>query len=175
LRGEDDAARISRKEIRIGGPPKASILLRMLDCVFDTNVVVAGLRSRRGASHELLRLVASGTIRLHISVALALEYEEVLKRPGLLPDVSEIEIDEFLDDLFGLATLRKSVPKRGPLSIAASGPTPDPDDEGILELAAKSNAVVVTHNVRHFIGADRLGVIVLTPDRLLKLLRGGLA
>src|SRR5580658_3051652 len=100
----------------------------MFDCVFDTNVVVAGLRSRHGASHELLRLVASGAIRLHISVALALEYEEVLKRPGMLPDVSQIEIDKFLDDLFRLATLRKSVPKFGLLPIAATDPRPDPDE-----------------------------------------------
>jgi putative PIN family toxin of toxin-antitoxin system len=142
----------------------------MLDCVFDTNVVVAGLRSRRGASHELLRLVATGSIRLHISVALALEYEEVLKRPGLLPGIGEAEIDGFLDDLFGLATLERSMLKLPSLRDSV----PDPDDESVLELAAASNAVVVTHNVRHFAGADRLGVIVLTPDRFLKLLRGDL-
>jgi predicted nucleic acid-binding protein len=143
----------------------------MLDCVFDTNVVVAGLRSWNGASHELLRLVASGAIRLHISVALALEYEEVLKRPGPLPDVPESEIDAFLDDLFGFALFERSVPKLWPHMQAHQ---PDQDEEGVLELAVTSNAMLVTHNVRHFAGAERLGVIVLTPDRFLRLLRGGL-
>ena len=51
----------------------------MYELVFDTNVLVAALRSRHGASNELLRLVGRGKFRLNISVALALEYEDVPK------------------------------------------------------------------------------------------------
>jgi predicted nucleic acid-binding protein len=59
------------------------------ETVLDTNVLVAALRSKRGASHQLLRLIGEGEWRLNIPVSLALEYEEVLKRNRLLPGLSE--------------------------------------------------------------------------------------
>src|ERR1039457_4849080 len=37
----------------------------------DTNVLVAALRSKRGASHQLVRLIGQSDWRLNISVALA--------------------------------------------------------------------------------------------------------
>jgi predicted nucleic acid-binding protein len=37
--------------------------------VFDTSVLVAGLRSKRGASYQLLRLIDARLFRLYISVA----------------------------------------------------------------------------------------------------------
>jgi predicted nucleic acid-binding protein len=73
--------------------------------VLDTNVLVAALRSRRGASYQLVRLIGQGNWRLNISVALALEYEDVLKRKRLLPAISESEVDEFLDYLFMASNL----------------------------------------------------------------------
>src|SRR5947209_5957695 len=48
--------------------------------VMDTNVLVAGLRSRRGASFRLLQLLGTGRFEIAISVALVLEYEDVLMR-----------------------------------------------------------------------------------------------
>jgi predicted nucleic acid-binding protein len=52
----------------------------MHQVVLDTNVLVAGFRSKQGSSHQLLRLIGQGNWQLNISVALALEYEDVLKR-----------------------------------------------------------------------------------------------
>jgi predicted nucleic acid-binding protein len=52
----------------------------MHEIVLDTNVLVAALRSRRGASYRIISLIGAGGFRLNVSVALALEYEEVLKR-----------------------------------------------------------------------------------------------
>ena len=49
----------------------------MLEVVVDTNVWIAALRSRRGASFQLLRRVGDPRWRLHGSTALLLEYEEV--------------------------------------------------------------------------------------------------
>jgi predicted nucleic acid-binding protein len=54
----------------------------MRELIFDTNVLVAGLRSKRGSSCQLIRLFTEARFRLNVSVALALEYEDVLKRPG---------------------------------------------------------------------------------------------
>lgn len=48
--------------------------------VLDTSVLVAALRSRRGASNRLLELVAHGAVRPLVSTALFLEYEDVLMR-----------------------------------------------------------------------------------------------
>ena len=49
--------------------------------VLDTSVIVAGLRSRLGASNRLLELVAEERLVPLVTTALFLEYEEVLKRP----------------------------------------------------------------------------------------------
>ena len=48
--------------------------------VIDTNVMVAGLRSRRGSAFRLLTLVGTGRFDMHLSVPFVLEYEEVLLR-----------------------------------------------------------------------------------------------
>src|SRR5437016_1791995 len=47
------------------------------EVVLDTNVLVAGLRSKRGASYQVLRSIGQSDWRLNILVALALEYEDV--------------------------------------------------------------------------------------------------
>lgn len=128
----------------------------MLQIVLDTNVLVAGLRSRRGASFELIRLIAENRFRLNVSVALALEYEDVLKRPGLVTSLTDDEIDAFLDYVLASSTLVQSVPTLRPALR-------DPDDERILELAAQCRATVVTHNTRDFDGAAQFGVRIKTP------------
>ena len=48
--------------------------------LLDTNVLVAALRSSRGASAALLRLLAQRRFEIVTSVALHLEYEEQLDR-----------------------------------------------------------------------------------------------
>ena len=49
--------------------------MKPLETILDTNVLIASLRSGRGASFELLRLVGDERWRLHLSTALLLEYE----------------------------------------------------------------------------------------------------
>ena len=126
---------------------------------------MAGLRSKRGASYQLLRLFDAGRFALRISVALALEYEDVLKRPALLPGISEQEIDNVLNYLLLAGDLEPSVPRLRP-SLR------DPDDERILELAVKCGATIVTHNRRDFEGAARFGIDVKTPSEILKIMEG---
>ena len=48
--------------------------------VLDTNVLIAALRSNRGASFKLFSLAGTGKYELTISVPLILEYEDVAKR-----------------------------------------------------------------------------------------------
>jgi putative PIN family toxin of toxin-antitoxin system len=135
----------------------------MLEVVLDTNVLVSAFRSKRGASYQLVRSIGSRDWRPNISVALAMEYEDVLKRHSLLP-ISEAEIDRFLDYVFQVSNLIPSVQRRRPN-------LPDPGDELILELAVESRAIIVTHNRAHFTGAANFGIVVKTPAEFLKILR----
>ena len=137
----------------------------MLEIVLDTNVLVAAFRSKRGASYQLVRSIGLGDWRLNISVALALEYEDVLKRKGTIPaGIEEAEIDGFLDYLFSASNLVPFVFRQRP-SLS------DPDDERILEVAVQCQAMIITHNRRDFVGAERFGVRVTTPAEFLKILR----
>ena len=138
-------------------------MAKMHEVVVDTNVLVAALRSKRGASYQLVRSIGEGKWRLNISVALALEYEDVLKRTDVLPGYSEAEVDEFLDYVFSTSNLVPFVLRQRP-SLR------DPDDERILEVAVQCRAMIITHNVRDFVGAERFGVSVRTPAEFLRIL-----
>lgn len=136
----------------------------MREVVLDTNILVAAFRSKRGASYQIVRSIGLGGWRPNISVALALEYEEILKRKDVLPNVSEAEIDRFLNYVFRVSNLIPSVQRRRPN-------LPDPDDELILELAVKSRAMIVTHNKADFAAVSRFGIVVNTPAEFLRMLR----
>ncbi|HLI83085.1 MAG TPA: putative toxin-antitoxin system toxin component, PIN family [Bryobacteraceae bacterium] len=141
--------------------------MKAREVVFDTNVLVAAFRSKRGASHELVRLIGTAELRLNVSVALALEYEEVLKRDGILQGVPERAIDDFFDYLFQTSYLAPFVLRRRPT-------LPDPDDERILEVAVQCGATIITHNIKDFAGAEKLGVPVRTPADFLKTIKDGI-
>jgi predicted nucleic acid-binding protein len=69
--------------------------------VMDTDVVVAGLRSPRGASRAWLRAALRREAELLLTVPLVLEYEAVLLRPETLATVrlGAAEIGRLLDAL----------------------------------------------------------------------------
>ena len=94
-------------------------------------------------------MLGVGSWQNNISVAVALEYEDVLKRPGLVPHLSDTAIDDFLEYLFAASNLVQFVPRVRPS-------LPDADDECILEVAVECRALIVTHNLRDFAGAERL-------------------
>jgi putative PIN family toxin of toxin-antitoxin system len=136
----------------------------MYEIVLDTNVLVAALRSRRGASYQIVSLIGTEVFRSNISVALALEYEEVLKRGGLISELTEDDVDRFLDYIFQLSNLVPSVyPMRPTLS--------DPDDELVLDLAIQCGGTIVTYNKRDFVEAGKRRVVVMTPAEFLDLMR----
>jgi len=137
----------------------------MIQVVLDTNVLVAGLRSNRGASYAILDKLAAGTWQPNVSVALALEYEDVLKRRGMIPALSLVQIDQFLRFFFSRSNL--------PIWVERLRPTlHDPDDDRILEVAVHCGASIVTHNVSDFLAARRYRVEILTPVEFLRRLKG---
>lgn len=134
----------------------------MVRVVLDTNVIVAGLRSNRGASHELLQRLRRGNLDAAITVALLLEYEEVLVRQHAVLGLSLQEVSVIVD---ALASLMVHV------AAGASGRPrlADPGDEHVVDAVLSAEAqILVTHNLRHFRGLAHLGFRVLTPRQLLE-------
>jgi putative PIN family toxin of toxin-antitoxin system len=139
-------------------------VMRVRRVVLDTNVVVAALRSRRGASFKLLSLLGEDRFEIAISVPLLFEYEDVLTRhigEGLY---RQQEIDDLLDFICQIA-------RRQSIFFLWRPCLPDPKDDMILELAVAAGCeAIVTHNDRDFVGAEPLGVRIDTPRDFLRIL-----
>lgn len=132
--------------------------------VIDTNVVIAALRSKRGASNRLLSLVGTSKFEIHDSVALILEYEDVLQRQRTELGLSEEEVSIFIDSLCGMAHHHQIYFLWGPYLT-------DVNDELVLELAVSANCeYILTHNVRDFRGSDKFGIRAITPKEFLQII-----
>ena len=75
--------------------------------VLDTSVLVAGLRSRRGASYRVLTLLGNPEITTVISVPLVLEYEAVLRRDAAELGLGEADVDDALDYICSISEERQ--------------------------------------------------------------------
>jgi putative PIN family toxin of toxin-antitoxin system len=130
--------------------------------VIDTNVLIAALRSRRGASHRMLMLVGTGRFEISVSVPLVLEYEYAAKALlGAIP-LTESDIDDILDYLCQSAVHTDIYYLWRPLLR-------DPKDDMVLELAVAAGCdFIVTYNQRDFRGAGRLGIQVATAKEFLQ-------
>ena len=137
----------------------------MSEVVLDTNVIVSGMRSREGASFQLLQAIAEEPpmFRPCLSVPLVLEYESVLRDVEWL---DEGDISAVLDYLCSLGNLREIYFLWRPFLR-------DPTDEMVLEVGVETGAAaIVTHNVRDFGGVEeRFAIRVITPGRFLIELR----
>jgi putative PIN family toxin of toxin-antitoxin system len=114
--------------------------------VVDANVVVSALRSSKGASHLLLRKMLVGGVAFALSPAIAVEYEDVLKRPGMLGDtpwISNEEIDTVLDAVISRAMLVSPRFRFRPF-------LDDPKDDIYIECALAAGATLIVSNDRHF-------------------------
>jgi len=131
--------------------------------VLDTNILVAALRSRRGASFQVVSEVGRDRFELVVSVPLVVEYEEALTKTRP-PEVTEADIAVFLDYLCSQARLQE-------IFYLWRPHLRDPKDDLILEAAVAGNCqAIVTHNQRHFGGAAAFGIQVLSPVEFLRLL-----
>ena len=136
--------------------------------VLDTDVVTAAFRSPTGASSALLELALDGKITLLASVALALEYEAVLKRAEhLLACAATLEqMDRRIRSLIALCEpVYRAYRWRPQLR--------DPGDEMVLEAAVNGGAdMLVSFNRRDFGSVPAaFGIICLLPGKALQRIR----
>jgi len=136
--------------------------------VLDTDVLVAGLRSRTGASRILLLAIDAGVIQALISPAVALEYEAVLTRSEQLMAMrlTPAAIDAYLGEFVARAEWVLPYYDYGGRII-------DPNDDKFVTTAMNGNADgIVTFNVRDYVPRDHratgLGITVSRPGDILR-------
>src|SRR5437899_3236475 len=133
--------------------------------VLDTNVLVAAVRSRRGASFQVFQRLSRGDWTAVLSNHLLYEYEEVLKRNAPELGLSLDDADQLLNAVCARA-------EEWSLSADWRPILADPDDEPLVQLAEESGAkMIVTHNVRHLRPATERGIQTLPPREFLAILR----
>ncbi|MEI6652117.1 MAG: putative toxin-antitoxin system toxin component, PIN family, partial [Chlorobiaceae bacterium] len=139
--------------------------MRVPDIVLDTNVIIAALRSKRGASYKLLSLVGTHQFEIHDSVALILEYEDVIQRHREGLGLSNEEVSIFIDTLCSMAHHHKIYFIWRPFLT-------DPNDELVLELAVSAQCeYIVTHNIKDFRGTEKFSIRAITPKEFLQIIR----
>ena len=135
-----------------------------MNLVLDTNVLVAAIRSPKGASAEILRRVLTGQVRVLCSVPLFMEYESVLLRPEHLAaaGAQAPEVINVLDVLAGVVI-------RVEIQFLWRPQLKDPNDDLVLELAVNGQGLgdavtIITSNQKDFLPqAKQFGVDVITP------------
>ena len=137
----------------------------MYQLVLDTNVLVAAMRSKHGASHRLLHSLGDGRWRPNVTVAMGLEYETVLKRSCRQFGLTEEHIDDVLVAICSQAGLHRLYFLWRPVAS-------DPDDDLVLEAAIASHSdCLITFNKRDFPDSQRFGIRCLTPKEFLILIK----
>lgn len=134
--------------------------------VIDTNVLVAAFRSQLGASYRLLSLIGTGHFKIHLSVPLFLEYEDVIKRMVGQDNfgLTAKDIDDILDYLCAQSNCQKVYYLWRPC-------LKDPKDDMVVELAVAAQCqYIVTFNLRDFKGCKQFGLTAIKPSEFLKLI-----
>jgi predicted nucleic acid-binding protein len=135
---------------------------------FDTSILVAAARSRLGASFELISSIPDPRFEICLSVALYLEWQDVLTRPEHLPPGQTAE------DALGFLRFLASQARLQEVYYLWRPYLPDASDDMILELAVAANCkYIVTHNIRHFRGCEQFGIAAIAPRDFLRLVNEG--
>ena len=140
--------------------------VRVRRVVIDTSVLVSGIRSRRGASFQVLSRIGTGVFDVAVSVPLVLEYEDALLRHAAASQLTPGDIRDLVDYVCFVAIQQEIFFLWRPL-------LKDPNDDMVAELAVAAGCdAVVTHNVRDFSRIEKFDLAVLTPGVFLKQIRG---
>lgn len=133
--------------------------------VMDTNVLVAGACRHAGSqAYKMLCGVLSGQIPLILTPAIAMEYEDVLVRPGILAltGLTHAESIDLVTDLIALSMKTQT-------RFAWRPNLRDEKDNKFVEAAMHAGAIIVTYNDSDYRGGDlrRAGWAAMSPDEFL--------
>ena len=129
--------------------------------VIDTNVILAGLRSNKGASYQLLTILNDRRFQINVSANLVFEYEEILKREQ---QQNNEDIDNIINGICHLANHHEIFYIWQPLAK-------DKNDDFLIDLAFKCQAnFIISYNQRDLKPIEKFGIFILTPKQFLRLL-----
>ena len=109
-----------------------------------------------------MSLIGTGCFEIHLSVALALEYEDVLCRQSSVLRLTQEDVTDLIDALCALSHHHK-------IHFLWRPQLHDAGDELVLELAVAARcSYIVTYNRKDFAGAEKFGLKVVTPKAFLQ-------
>jgi putative PIN family toxin of toxin-antitoxin system len=130
--------------------------------VLDTNVLVSGLLTPFGPSGEIVRMLFSGELIVHLDARILSEYHDVLNRPKF--NFNKDHIGLLLDFIKQYGQIVSSSPLQNFL--------PDPDDEPFLEVAIAGNVkALISGNSVHYPNSLREGINIVSPAEFLEIYR----
>ena len=132
--------------------------MKKQNIVIDTNVLLSALYSNRGASYKLLSIIDSDKFVVNISTTLIYEYEEILKKK------SKLEF-KYIDSILNYIC---KIGKKNKIFYLWRPKLKDVDDDFLLELAVKSDSIIVTLNKKDFKPAKQFNLKVMTPKEFLQ-------
>lgn len=132
--------------------------------VIDTNVILAGLLSNKGASYKLLTILNDQRFQINVSATLVFEYEEILKREQQQIDLNNEDIDNIINGICHLVNHHEIFYIWRPLAK-------DKNDDFLIDLAFKCQAnFIISYNQRDLKPIEKFGIFILTPKQFLRLL-----
>jgi putative PIN family toxin of toxin-antitoxin system len=135
-----------------------------LRLVIDTNIVLEGLTQQESASGLIIDAWLAKLFTVHVSTAIAYEYQDVLARK--LSPSRWNTLKPVLVTLLSYANFTEIYFTWRPAS-------PDPGDDLVIDCAMNANAAIVTANLRDFQQAKQsLGLKIFSPVELILKLTG---
>ena len=134
--------------------------IRVLRVVLDTNVLLSGLQSDKGASHAVLRQIGTQKFQHFISSALIYEYEEVLHR---MREAGKLALNTDQIETFLTFIVQQGTPQIIYYTLRPS--LNDPKDEHVLELAFNAACpYIITFNLKDFKISPQFGIEAIPPE-----------
>ncbi len=137
----------------------------MKNVVIDTNILVAALKSNKGAAYALVTKLPLQRFVFHLSVPLYTEYQDVLTRPkNMTGRNSQEEILAFLRYICKMAHHQKIFYLWRPW-------LKNPKDDMVLELAVAAHCkYIITYNLKDFMNIQVFGIQAVTPKEFLSII-----
>ena len=133
--------------------------------IIDTNVLLSGLKSRKGQSYRLLEKLLNNEIKIAISVPLVLEYESILKKKLDRNIFSGEDIDTMINYICKIGKHVKIYYLWRPF-------LKDPYDDHIVEVALTAKCkYIITYNKKDFVEVEQLGIKAMTPYEYMEIQR----